>query len=349
MDSRPGSSGPNADGSQPSQIPFNLFVYVATEDGSPLGVDAAAVATALRQQLPAADARAAVHGRHAAVGAWSLTLSTSAQARLGGSPRAHQRRSFKVTYLGLEQPHTHNLTQAVKDGILQHYYQQHARGVQDKVLTLPNEAPARSSLVVLQLTTLLPLAVDLSFLGEAGGSGSSSGGAEGKHGGGSGGGGAAGATPSQRERLEAVSGEGLGQLLAVGADSFDRRFAETFPDLPGTQVGSTEDCEDGDEDEDQEGSSCSGEGELPEGAAAGVAKAALANMLGGMGYWHGSSLVRLPPPPPKRRQQQQLEEEEEPQVAPLWEAPLYSAVPSRSFFPRGFLWDEGFHQLLIRK
>ncbi|NWW44719.1 MOGS glucosidase, partial [Pedionomus torquatus] len=48
------------------------------------------------------------------------------------------------------------------------------------------------------------------------------------------------------------------------------------------------------------------------------AQAALSDMLGGMGYFHGRSLVQSPL-------------QERPLPAP--EAALFTAVPSRSFFP----------------
>ncbi|CAB3367365.1 Hypothetical predicted protein [Cloeon dipterum] len=62
------------------------------------------------------------------------------------------------------------------------------------------------------------------------------------------------------------------------------------------------------------------------------ARATFSNLLGGIGYFYGSSLVMS-------------KYTNEPRS--YWKAPLYSAVPSRSFFPRGFLWDEGFHELLV--
>ncbi|KAI9170391.1 hypothetical protein LWI28_027193 [Acer negundo] len=70
-----------------------------------------------------------------------------------------------------------------------------------------------------------------------------------------------------------------------------------------------------------------------------VGKAAIGNMLGGIGYFYGQSKISLP-------KSSKVKSHEN--FVSYWPTELYTAVPSRPFFPRGFLWDEGFHQLLIR-
>lgn len=64
-----------------------------------------------------------------------------------------------------------------------------------------------------------------------------------------------------------------------------------------------------------------------------AAKAALSNLLGGMGYFRGRSEIRGAGADGGNGMS--------------FEASLFTAVPSRSFFPRGFLWDEGFHQVCM--
>ncbi|KAM6289128.1 mannosyl-oligosaccharide glucosidase [Aegotheles albertisi] len=111
------------------------------------------------------------------------------------------------------------------------------------------------------------------------------------------------AAGARRGRL---AGAALTAALARHAEAFERRFEETF--------------------------GLGAKGFPPPQRR--FAQAALSELLGGVGYFHGHSLVRAPG-------------REQP-VATA-EAGLFTAVPSRSFFPRGFLWDEGFHQLLVAR
>ncbi|GES73190.1 glycoside hydrolase family 63 protein [Rhizophagus clarus] len=79
------------------------------------------------------------------------------------------------------------------------------------------------------------------------------------------------------------------------------------------------------------------------------AQTIMSNLIGGIGYFYGSSIV-------DRSFTDSDEDEEEfwtkyRKAAPELTPPkaLFTATPSRPFFPRGFYWDEGFHQLLIGK
>lgn len=67
-----------------------------------------------------------------------------------------------------------------------------------------------------------------------------------------------------------------------------------------------------------------------------MARAAFSNLMSGVGYWHGHSRVKSP----------SFQAGETKRYGSLT---LLSAVPSKPFFPRGFIWDEGFHNLLIHQ
>ncbi len=69
------------------------------------------------------------------------------------------------------------------------------------------------------------------------------------------------------------------------------------------------------------------------------AKVALSNVLGGLGYFHGSSIAKADRENPSSARG----------AAFLDPVSLFTATPSRSSFPRGFLWDEGFHQLIVQR
>ncbi|KAF9782003.1 hypothetical protein IL306_011954 [Fusarium sp. DS 682] len=81
-------------------------------------------------------------------------------------------------------------------------------------------------------------------------------------------------------------------------------------------------------------------------------KSMLSNLIGGIGYFHGHQLIDRSYAPEYEEENDGFWEEAaqaKARTQPELEGPyeLFTSVPSRPFFPRGFLWDEGFHLIPI--
>jgi mannosyl-oligosaccharide glucosidase len=81
-------------------------------------------------------------------------------------------------------------------------------------------------------------------------------------------------------------------------------------------------------------------------------QAMLSNLLGGMGYFHGKHMVDKSNDPAYLETSENFwdhvltaQRKHKPTESGPYE--LTSSVPSRPFFPRGFLWDEGFHLQIV--
>lgn len=270
---------------------ISFFFYIATEDGSEVVLDRRDVRPQSQDESLAMFA-----GKSSALGVdWGMYVAQSNPERM--HVYVHNSMSTRT-------PHLHNLTDTVRNGLWSSILAQRAQGSMQLSLSLPNTAAKRSNVAILQVTGLLPLSFDISFM----------------------------TRPMSRSRKSSFAarekviarptvGEALTAMLVDSEREFNDRFEQTF-----------ESTSPGNKENDQ----------LLFGQFKPIAKAALSNMLGGIGYWHGHSLVLI------KSASEQLHGNIQ-KVVPLWDTSLFASTPSRSFFPRGFLWDEGFHQLVIRR
>ncbi|KAI8874397.1 hypothetical protein GQ42DRAFT_151975 [Ramicandelaber brevisporus] len=80
-----------------------------------------------------------------------------------------------------------------------------------------------------------------------------------------------------------------------------------------------------------------------------VAKAAMSGVIGGIGSFYGDQIIAsdINDDEDDSKFQSLIDAGSTSDTYRTLPQSLFSAVPSRPFFPRGFLWDEGYHQLII--
>ena len=82
------------------------------------------------------------------------------------------------------------------------------------------------------------------------------------------------------------------------------------------------------------------------------AKSMFSNLAGGIGYFYGDSVVDRSYAPEYEEEnegfwQETADARSRAEIKVEGPTELFTSIPSRPFFPRGFLWDEGFHLLPI--
>ncbi|KAK9863279.1 hypothetical protein WJX84_010392 [Apatococcus fuscideae] len=304
-------------GTEHVQKRVSLIFYVMDEAGSPIQLETAGASS------PSSRRPAFVSGYHPVAGSWEMSMHLQQQEGV--------QKAAKLRHLAVRTLASHNITDLLRIHLNQPAHRSSGR----RVPQLPNEAQPAANLAAFQVTLRVPGKVDLIFLaGQDGamptpvsslmnpGSGlsgwlpawvlqwlPSATGSSSHH------------TQtlqetcrsSREERLQRLQGSQLTNRLQDAEAGYAKRVADTFGPLEAA--------------------------DLPPGTAK-ASNAALSNMLGGLGYFYGASKILLAKGPHAAQPRAVVES---------WPAALYTGVPSRSFFPRGFLWDEGFHQLLVHK
>jgi mannosyl-oligosaccharide glucosidase len=121
-----------------------------------------------------------------------------------------------------------------------------------------------------------------------------------------------------------VTSEVLTNTIAASSKSFKNKFKDVFKPLaPFTKSAYT-----------------------------GFGESMFSNLLGGIGYFYGDSLVDRSYAPEYDEDNEGFWEEtaaarSRAQIVQEPAVDLFTSIPSRPFFPRGFLWDEGFHLVPI--
>ncbi|KAL6840416.1 hypothetical protein ACP4OV_030226 [Aristida adscensionis] len=212
--------------------------------------------------------------------------------------------NLEIHRAGFKSTNMHNLSELVQQAVA-------TNAMQSGKLNLPDVTEDSSNIMIYQISIKSPAKIDIAFLS-----------------------GTASKNPMIKERISKLTGDSAaGSVLQ---ESWENNSSICFSLMSGPMLSTL--LESRQQDFENRYDQIFNVHNKIDSKELSVGRAALSNLLGGIGYFYGQSKIALP---------KGFTQKNGDNYIPYWPAALYTAVPSRSFFPRGFLWDEGFHQLVI--